>query len=242
MNQSFDPEGWQPELYEYPEYYFEGFPSTMTLDTLAEGELSLLLSNEKKSGTVTLYSPLFAKDHSIEFSYFGGRPYALRGNINVKEDGSHKTLTEIDFESSFTPLNISSLLVSANRDTFVFAVDSVPDTLETPVNYRSFYTPVKIIKEKTIEDTSVSNEKPITPALEETKNAGVANPVPQEQNKEMAPLEDDILDGAPLVPADTSSAPVDSLSIATPVLEPESPTLPNSVKTPSIEMPPDSTK
>ena len=133
-------------------------------------------------------------------------------------------------------------MVSANRDTFVFAVDSVPDTLETPVNYRSFYTPVKIIKEKTIEDTSVSNEKPITPALEEIKKAGVPNPVPQEQNKEMAPLEDDLLDGAPLVPADTSSAPVDSLSIATPVLEPESPILPDSVKTPSIEMPADSTK
>ena len=242
LNQSFDPEGWQPVLYEYPEYYFEGFPSTMTLDTLAEGELSLLLSNEKKSGTVTLYSPLFAKDHSIEFSYFGGRPYALRGNINVKEDGSHKTLTEIDFESSFTPLNINSLLASANRDTFVFAVDSVPDTLETPVNYRSFYTPVKIIKEKTIEDTSVSNEKPITPALEETKKTDTPNPVPQVQNKEMAPSEDGLLDRAPLVPADTSSAPVDSLSIATPVLEPESPILPDSVKTPSIEMPADSTK
>ena len=58
----------------------------------------------------------------------------------------------------------------------------------------------------------------------------------------MPPLEDDLLDGAPLVPADTSSAPVDSLSMVTPVLEPESPILPDSVKTPSIEMPADSTK
>ena len=135
------------QLYEYPDYYFEGFPETMVLDTLVGGGLSLLTTGEKKSGTVVLRSPLYAKDHSVEFSYFGGRPYAVRGNINVKEDGSHKTLTEIDFESSFTPLAISSFLASANRDTFVFAVDSVPDTLETTIYYRSFYSPVKIINE-----------------------------------------------------------------------------------------------
>ena len=26
--QSFDPEGWQSKLYQFPEYFFEGFPYT----------------------------------------------------------------------------------------------------------------------------------------------------------------------------------------------------------------------
>ena len=118
--------------------------------------MSLLSTNEKKAGTISLYSPLVAKDHSIEFSYFGGHPYAIRGDINVKEDGSHKTLTEVDFESSFIPLNISSMLVPANRDTFVFAADSVPDTLETSINYRSFYYTVTIVKELPAQETDAS--------------------------------------------------------------------------------------
>ena len=48
LNQSFDPEGWQSSLYEYPDYYFEGFPETMVLDTLVGGGLSLLTTGEKK--------------------------------------------------------------------------------------------------------------------------------------------------------------------------------------------------
>ena len=242
LNQSFDPEGWQTNLYEYPEYFFEGFPETMVLDTLDGGGLSLMSTGEKKSGTVILHSPLYAKDHSIEFSYFGGRPYAVRGNINVKEDGSHKTLTEIDFESSFTPLNISSLLVSANRDTFVFALDSVPDTLETPINYRSFYSPVKIINEKINEDSFDTNEQPTAPTTTEIKETEPTELTPIDPNSGLNSEQSDSLDNNIVVPADTSSISIDSLLITTPVLEPESPTLPDSVKTPSIEMPADSTK
>ena len=239
INQSFDPESWQPEFYEYPEYYFEGFPSTMALDTPNENKLSLLLTNEKKSGTVTLYSPLYAKDHSIELSYFGGRPYALRGNINVKEDGSHKTLTEIDFESSFTPLNIASLLMPANRDTFVFAVDSIPDTLETTINYRSFYSPVKFIKEKATEDTAAVPEKPLAPKNEEIKEKDPLSSISLAPNDGVVPAQTDSVDNNVLVPVDTSSAPVDSLSMAKPIIDPA---LPDSVKTSPLEMSADSTK
>ena len=241
LNQSFDPEGWRSSLYEYPDYYFEGFPETMVLDTLVGGGLSLLTTGEKKSGTVVLRSPLYAKDHSVEFSYFGGRPYAVRGNINVKEDGSHKTLTEIDFESSFTPLAISSFLASANRDTFVFAVDSVPDTLETTINYRSFYSPVKIINEKA-NDSVDSNERPIAPKPGEIKEIELLESMPPVPSEELTSEQSDSLDNNIIVPADTSSISADSLLITTPVVEPESLTLPDSVKTPSIEMPADSTK
>ena len=188
-----------------------------------------------------LRSPLYAKDHSVEFSYFGGRPYAVRGNINVKEDGSHKTLTEIDFESSFTPLAISSFLASANRDTFVFAVDSVPDTLETTINYRSFYSPVKIINEKA-NDSVDSNEQPIAPKPGEIKEIELLEPRPPVPSEELTSEQSDSLDNNIIVPADTSSISADSLLITTPVVEPESLTLPDSVKTPSIEMPADSTK
>ena len=85
----------------------------------------------------------------MTISYFGGQPHAIRGDISVKENGSHKTLTEIDFESSFTPLNISTWLNPVSRDTFVFHADSLPDTLRTKVDYRSFYAPATILEKVT---------------------------------------------------------------------------------------------
>ena len=242
LNQSFDPEGWRSSLYEYPEYYFEGFPETMMLDTLDSGGLSLMSTGKKKSGTVILHSPLYAKDHSIEFSYFGGRPYAVRGNINVKEDGSHKTLTEIDFESSFTPLDIGSLLVSANRDTFVFALDSVPDTLETQINYRSFYSPVKIINEKINKEDIDTNGKLNGSTPMEIKDPEPLELNPTDPNRGITSEQNDSLGNNIVMPTDTSSISVDSLLITSPVLESVSPALTDSVTPPPLEMLPDSTK
>ena len=82
--QSFDPEGLNTNLYLFPEYFFEGFPSSMSLDSIDSG-ITLLTSDNKISGTISFSSPLHNRDHDITISYFGGRPYAIRGNINVKE-------------------------------------------------------------------------------------------------------------------------------------------------------------
>ena len=70
----------------------------MALDSASGNGLTLLSSDEKMSGSVTISSPLLSQDHGMTISYFGGQPHAIRGDINVKENGSHKTLTEIDFE------------------------------------------------------------------------------------------------------------------------------------------------
>ena len=81
----------------------------------------------------------------MTISYFGGKPHAIRGDITVKENGSHKTLTEIDFESSFSPTNINVWLNPESRDTLVFHADSIPDTLKSRANFRSFYSLAKVI-------------------------------------------------------------------------------------------------
>ena len=166
LTQSFDAEGQDPNMYQLPEYFFEGFPDELSLEITSDSSVSLLNSIENRSGVLSVGSPLFAKSHDIIFDYFGGRPYAIRGNVNVKKDGSHKTITEIDFESSFKPLSIRSILKSVNRDTLVFHADSVPDTLKAKTTYRSFYAPVTIIekaqpKEPVLDEEAVDVETPV---------------------------------------------------------------------------------
>ena len=161
--QSFDPEGLNTNLYLFPEYFFEGFPSSMSLDSIDSG-ITLLTSDNKISGTISFSSPLHNRDHDITISYFGGRPYAIRGNINVKENGSHKTITEIDFESSFSPILMDAWLTPVHRDTFVFHIDSIPDTLKSKVEFRSFYSPAAVLEDETPPGSSVPATNESLPA------------------------------------------------------------------------------
>ena len=183
----------------------------MEIEQEESGDLSLLASDKNRSGSLVLHSPLFSKDHSLSLSYFGGRPYAVRGKVNVKEDGSHKTITEIDFESSFDVLDISAKLLPANRDTFVFAHDEIPDTLKASINYRSFYSPVTILKERAKNDSTeilIKNNK-------ETKSNSLISPI--------------ILQKETAVELDTTiSLPNDTLIV---VPEASAPALLDSIKT-----------
>ena len=87
-----------------------------------------------------------------------------------------------------------------------------------------------------------TNEQPTTPTTTEIKETEPTELPPIEPNSGLTSEQSDSLDNNIVVPADTSSISADSLLITTPVVEPESLTLPDSVKTPSIEMPADSTK
>jgi len=259
LTQSFDAEGINPEMYQFPEYFFESFPSTMGIETSSDTSLVLLQTDNNKSGILTIESPLFSKSHDIIIEYFGGRPHAIRGDVNVKNDGSHKTLTEIDFESAFSPVRIMSRISSVNRDTLIFHADSIPDTLKAKTDYRSFYSPVKII-EKAVEQ-SVESPLPTTPEdAEEVPSDPVepsetADPPAEAENSETeqlienpepavptAPEDAEEVPSEPVEPSETADPPAESENSETEQLienpEPAVPTAPEDVE----EVPADSTE
>ena len=121
ITQSFDPEGFNNNFYNYPEYFFEGFPSNLSMDSTKTGALTFLSSDTAFSGNISLSSPLYNQDHDITIFYFGGRPYSIRGDISVKKDGSQKTITEIDFDSSITPLTNQRVADPCNPRHFCFS-------------------------------------------------------------------------------------------------------------------------
>jgi len=216
ITQSFDPEGFNNNFYNYPEYFFEGFPSNLSMDSTTIGALTFLSSDTAFSGNISLSSPLYNQDHDIAIFYFGGRPYSIRGDISVKKDGSQKTITEIDFDSSITPLQISAWLTPATRDTFIFHSDSIPDTLKTKTGFQSFYSPATKLKYK-------------TPPVEELEDVGPTKE-PQSTQTNTAKLEILSADSTLVVPEDSlsflpkepSPITIDSMKAPEPVATPDS--------------------
>jgi len=214
--QSFDPEGFNNNFYNYPEYFFEGFPSNLSMDSTKTGALTFLSSDTAFSGNISLSSPLYNQDHDITIFYLGGRPYSIRGDIGVKKDGSQKTITEIDFDSSITPLQISAWLTPAARDTFVFHSDSIPDTLKTKTGFQSFYSPATKLKYK-------------TPPVEKLENVGPTKKLQSTQTKTAKPeilSADSTLvvpeDSLSFMPKEPSPVTVDSMKTPEPVATPDS--------------------
>ena len=217
ITQSFDPEGLNNDFYNYPEYFFEGFPSNLRMDSTKTGALTFLSSDTVFSGNLSLSSPLYNQDHDITIFYFGGRPYSIRGDISVKKDGSQKTITEIDFDSSITPLTINAWLTPATRDTFVFHSDSIPDTLKTKTGFQSFYSPATKLEYK-------------TPPVKELEDIG--------PTKEPQPIQTDTAKFEILSADSTFVVPEDSLSF---LPKEPSPITIDSTKTPEPAATPDST-
>jgi len=216
ITQSFDPEGFNNNFYNYPEYFFEGFPSNLSMDSTTTGALTFLSSDTAFSGNISLSSPLYNQDHDIAIFYFGGRPYSIRGDISVKKDGSQKTITEIDFDSSITPLQISTWLTPAARDTFIFHSDSIPDTLKTKTGFQSFYSPATKLKYK-------------TPPVEKLENVGPTKELQSTQTKTAKPeilSADSTLvvpeDSLSFMPKEPSPVTVDSMKTPEPVATPDS--------------------
>ena len=203
LSQSFDLEGWDLNRFMFPEYFFEGFPLEMSLDSIGgSGVISLYSSQEKSSGLVSISSPLYNQQHGMTISYFGGKPHAIRGDISVKGNGSHKTLTEIDFESSFSPTNINVWLNPVNRDTLVFHGDSIPDTLKTKATFRSFYSPAKVINKippEAISDGVTTNSSSMEDSLasQALDSLEIKSEPPQEI------LDSLIIESSPILPDST---------------------------------------
>ena len=164
LTQSFSPEDLDSKYYKFPTYLYEGFKNDeMGIQATSADSIHILKSEKDASGVIHLSSPLFNDDHIYAISYFGGRPYAIRGDVKINDDSTQKTITEIDFDSSFEPIDINAWLIPANRDTIIIDPDSIPDTLRSKYDYRSFYSPVTILKRNDTQNTkTITSDQPDT--------------------------------------------------------------------------------
>ena len=106
--QSFNPEAWDSQLHKYPEYLFDGFPATISMESFDAG-IQFRIKEEveiaKQTPFIEMVSP---SDPSQKFKmYFkSGKVKSIKSVVKVRKSGSRKTVTRIDFIGEINPIAV----------------------------------------------------------------------------------------------------------------------------------------
>ena len=104
--QSFNPEAWDSQLHKYPEYLFDGFPATISMESFDAGiqfRIEEEVKIDKQTPFIEMVSP---SDPSQKFKmYFkSGNVKSIKSVVKVRKSGSRKTVTRIDFIGEINPI------------------------------------------------------------------------------------------------------------------------------------------
>ncbi len=106
--QSFNPEAWDSQLHKYPEYLFDGFPATISMESFDAG-IQFRIKEEveiaKQTPFIEMVSP---SDPSQKFKmYFkSGNVKSIKSVVKVRKSGSRKTVPRIDFIGEINPIAV----------------------------------------------------------------------------------------------------------------------------------------
>lgn len=115
LSQSYQPNSFDPTLFEFPDYFFEGFPASLGMDfTDRLIRFSFDEDSTAKPETHGIY--LSATSPSIPAQSLAvfldkGELQAIRGEVKVRENGSKKITTEFDLFGHVDPAVMFSRLI-----------------------------------------------------------------------------------------------------------------------------------
>ena len=106
--QSFNPEAWDSQLHKYPEYLFDGFPATISMESFDAGiqfRIEEEVEIDKQTPFIEMVSP---SNPSQKFKmYFkSGNVKSIKSVVKVRKSGSRKTVTRIDFIGEINPIAV----------------------------------------------------------------------------------------------------------------------------------------
>ena len=114
ISQSYQPEAFDPKLFEFPDYFFEGFPTSLGMDFKDK----LIKFSFDDSGDTVNYQGLYLSSttpslpsQSLAVFLNEGILQAIRGEVKVRENGSKKITTEFDISGYLKPSAMFSRLI-----------------------------------------------------------------------------------------------------------------------------------
>tara|TARA_B100000287_G_scaffold327052_1_gene311441 strand:+ start:94 stop:2604 length:2511 start_codon:yes stop_codon:yes gene_type:complete len=113
VSQSYHPESFDPKLYEFPNYFFDGFPNSLDMD-FTDKLIRFSFNGIEDSVYQGLYlssTTPSTPPQSLAVFVDEGVLQAIRGEIVVRPNGSKKVTTEFDLVGSVKPSVMFSKLI-----------------------------------------------------------------------------------------------------------------------------------
>jgi len=123
LSQSYQPEAFDPKLFEFPDYFFEGFPTSLDMD-FTDKLIRFSFDGEADSVFKGIYlssTTPSIPSQSLAVFLDEGKLQAVRGEVVVRANGSKKITTEFDLTGFVEPSVMFSRLIQ----------ESFPDDLKT---------------------------------------------------------------------------------------------------------------
>ena len=112
-SKSYQPEAFDPKLFEFPNYFFEGFPNSLDMD-FADKLIRFSFNDEKDS----LYNGIYLStttpsipSQSLAVFMEEGKLQAIRGEVEVYPNGNKRITTEYDLVGVVSPKVLFSHLI-----------------------------------------------------------------------------------------------------------------------------------
>ena len=174
VSHSYKPEAFDPKLFEFPEYFFDGFPNSLDMD-FTEKLIRFSFDGVKDS----LYQGIYLSsttpsvpNQSLAVFMDQGTLQAIRGEIIVRPNGFKKVTTEFDLTGSVQPEVLFSRLIQE------FFPDDLKirllqgGSLEEPLFGPKGKIP-KIFREPRLPDAQVEQAEPLIPVRPKQSNIPV---------------------------------------------------------------------
>jgi hypothetical protein len=113
LSQSYQPEAFDPKLFEFPNYFFEGFPTSLDMDftdKLIRFSFDGLEDSTYQGIYLSSTTPS-APSQSLAVFMDDGTLQAVRGEVIVRANGSKKVTTEFDLVGTVEPAVMFSRLI-----------------------------------------------------------------------------------------------------------------------------------
>ena len=113
LSQSYQPEAFDPKLFEFPNYFFEGFPTSLDMDftdKLIRFSFDGLEDSTYQGIYLSTTTPSAPSQSQVVFMD-DGILQAVRGEVIVRANGSKKVTTEFDLVGTVEPAVMFSRLI-----------------------------------------------------------------------------------------------------------------------------------
>ena len=113
LSQSYQPESFDPKMFEFPDYFFEGFPTSLDMD-FTDKIIRFSFDEDKDSTYQGIYlSSTTPSKPSQSLAVFmdQGTLQSVRGEVVVRANGSKKVTTEYDLVGAVEPAVLFSRLI-----------------------------------------------------------------------------------------------------------------------------------